>query len=538
MCEPEARDERTWLDIFRPPWGLSIVWFVMPILATIVRLGLGGVKPYDYWWPIVQGRAMEQLGGIAEQNLFLFTMPSDAFHYNQPWLAQWAMWLGVSQLGHASLAWGAALMFAAGLIGAMCFALSRGAGPRWVGGVASVAAIIASSGMSVRTQMFAPLCFVLVVSVAYQIYERHMGWRSSFALLAIGSAIWANVHGTFILAPLLVGALGVGELIDTRRDLVAWMKRWGGAVAACVVGALINPKGLFVYYYAVMLPLQMKQGGDGMAVSEWMPLEATSAGGLFFYSVSVAALGGAAWLRARGRLGTGPVILLLGMTALGWGAARNLLWWGYVVLFVFASVLPKAAPEEPVATPVSFAHLGFALSLLVGGFLCLPELPAFTALTANEHVGSRSAHLPSRYAGMRMFNTETPLESIKLLEQRGYPGELYHAQSVGGLVEYAMARDEPRQVAFVDQRFEMTPDQVWLDYTHIARARTGWSERLDWYGVETLLLDRFESPELDDVVARDARWVAVHHEMSFTIYMRAPLPEAWRQESGSVMVRE
>lgn len=538
MSEPGARPEQSWLDVFRPPWGLSVVWLAMPILATIVRLGLGGVKPYDYWWPIVQGRAMEQLGRIPEQNLFLFTMPADAFHYNQPWLAQWSMWFGVSHFGHASLAWCAALMFAGGIVGAMLFALSRGAGARSVGVVASVAAIIASPGMSVRTQMFAPLCFVLIVYVAYQIFDRRMSWRYSLPLLALGSAVWANVHGTFILAPLLVGALGVGELVDTRRELVAWLKRWGGAVAACVVGALVNPKGLFVYYYAVMLPLQMKQGGDGLAVSEWMPLDLSSLGGIFFYAVSILALVLAGWLRLRGRLGTGPLILLLGMTVLGWGAARNLLWWGYVVLFVFAPVLPRDPPEEPVALPMSLVHLGFALALISGGVLCLPELPAFNVLTAEEHIGSRSAHLPPRYASMRMFNTETPLESMKLLEERGYPGELYHAQSVGGLVEYVMARDEPRQVAFVDQRFEMTPEAIWLDYAHIARARSGWADRLDWYGVETLLLDRFESPELDAEIERGSEWVAVHREMSFTIYMREPLPQEWTPVDASVVVGE
>ena len=124
-------------------------------MCVVARVALVPNPPNDYWWPIVQGRAMEQLGHIPASNLFLYTIPADAPFMNQPWLAQRSMWEVVEHLGHGAMVWLHALLISGAVLIALEFATRRKHAPRALGALAGLGVILASSGISIRTRMFA-----------------------------------------------------------------------------------------------------------------------------------------------------------------------------------------------------------------------------------------------------------------------------------------------------------------------------------------------------------------------------------------------
>ncbi len=78
-------------DHFAWPLSLDAVWLISPVFLVAAAAVLSPVWPHDYFWPLVQGRACVQLGAIPTENAFLFTLPAEAPFFDQPWLAQLAM---------------------------------------------------------------------------------------------------------------------------------------------------------------------------------------------------------------------------------------------------------------------------------------------------------------------------------------------------------------------------------------------------------------------------------------------------------------
>jgi hypothetical protein len=81
-------------------------------------------------------------------------------------------------------------------------------------------------------------------------------------------------------------------------------------------------------------------------------------------------------------------------------------------------------------------------------------------------------------------------------------------------------------VAFVDQRFELTPASLWRDYFAIGLARPRFRQLLDRYEIGTLLIDERENAPLVDAVARDTEWRLVSRELSYRLYERGVTPRA------------
>ena len=91
----------------RPGWppGLDAVWLTMPFVALLMRVGLKPAPPQDYWWPMVQGRAIAEGGARLTTNTFVYTVDAGAAFFNQPWLAGWSMYQVHAALGDAGLTW-------------------------------------------------------------------------------------------------------------------------------------------------------------------------------------------------------------------------------------------------------------------------------------------------------------------------------------------------------------------------------------------------------------------------------------------------
>ena len=143
------RDHLSW------PLSLEAVWLASPLFLVAVVALLSPVLPHDYFWALVQGRACVQLGAIPTENAFLFTLPAETPFFDQPWLAQLAMFGAHTLGGHSLNVVVLALCLCLGLALAMDTALRLGADARAVALIALFSVPVLAIGAGVRTQMFA-----------------------------------------------------------------------------------------------------------------------------------------------------------------------------------------------------------------------------------------------------------------------------------------------------------------------------------------------------------------------------------------------
>lgn len=516
--------------MWRRWFGIGLLWFCAPLYALVVRIGLTAVSPHDYWWPIVQGRAAERLGEIPDSNLFLFTMEQSAAFFNQPWLAQRFMWQ-IHAWGGVS--WGVytnALLVCSAFLVLLWGSRQLGASMRLNAVMAMLAAIFASSGMSVRTQMFAVPCFAATYMSLF-LFSRYgfARWRYLLVLL-VAVPLWANVHGSFILATLMAGGFGLGKCLEVHglRYRVEVAGVWGALIAVIVGLSCVTPHGVDVFLY--VLDLQSKMGG-GANVSEWAPM-AFEGEGLLFYGAAI--VSGVCALFWRRHVGLGPLIVMAGLLWLAVTGRRNLIWWAMssqVILAVGGTYWWRMkrgvkAKVETTRTAETFINLVLCVVLWAGAVSCLPGGRAFKVLTADVpaeegELKDASLHLP--YVGYEALNREHPLKTLKMLGDRVKAGEkirLFHAQSIGGVVEYAMATPERRDVAFVDQRFELIPMEVWQDYARVEGGLEGYEDVLVRHEITHMLVDRRGAGGLIAKLSEGNAWCEVGDELEFVLYAR------------------
>ena len=492
-------------------------------MCVVARVALVPNPPNDYWWPIVQGRAMEQLGHIPASNLFLYTIPADAPFMNQPWLAQRSMWEVVEHLGHGAMVWLHALLIAGAVLIALEFATRRKHAPRALGALAGLGVILASSGISIRTRMFAYPLMICVLGISLLVSERKLRWRW-MGLACAAAVVWANVHGSFLLAPLLVGAVGFGEALDrfieSREVDRGRLLRWGGAVTVIVLATLLNPYGVHVWTYAFSLSSKMSGG----SVTEWEPF-ALDAVGIFFYASLAASTLFGCW-RHRD-VGWRALVPLLGLAVLAATSSRSAIWWGLSLVVCLAPLttrvplLAGSAGEEDAEVTRTEGSINLVLScvLMLAFLVLLPGLPGHAFLTAGGDPSASEGFLP--YKGYETMDRQHPLRIIGDLSNKGYKGRLFHAQAIGGALEFSLAKEAPAQVAFVDQRFGIIPEDVWEDYFAIMAAKEGWGAKLEAHEVETILIDKQESPALSRALLESSDWEKVDEEFAFELFRRS-----------------
>ncbi|MFU8805888.1 MAG: hypothetical protein ACNA8W_18895, partial [Bradymonadaceae bacterium] len=158
--------------LLRWPLPLAALWVTIPVVGLVLRLCFEPTTPYDYWWSLVMGRLIAEGPGIAESNLFLYTLAEAESFHNQPWLAQWLMYRVYDWGSHAGLAVLRTAMAAVTWAGLIALALRRSTDPRWVGALAMGLVVVGGQVFGVRTQIFAFLPYLVLVGVLVEIADR------------------------------------------------------------------------------------------------------------------------------------------------------------------------------------------------------------------------------------------------------------------------------------------------------------------------------------------------------------------------------
>jgi hypothetical protein len=237
------------------------------VVALVALLNAPRQVIGDTWFNLVLGREIVERGLVTRNEL-------TAEAWGAPWIdLQWLAHLlhyAIVQLvGLPGLVWIASLLTCSALLAGSGFALAQGATP----GRTLLAGVLALAGLmpqSVRAQTFAlPL---LVIFLCLLAADAERAARRTWWLVPC-AALWGNLHGSALLAPLLGALLAVARVLDAararRRPDLGLLVRDLLLAAACGGALLASPYGVRVleYYRAIL-----DNSAFRAHLGEWGPL--------------------------------------------------------------------------------------------------------------------------------------------------------------------------------------------------------------------------------------------------------------------------
>jgi hypothetical protein len=330
--------------------------------------------------------------------------------------------------------------------------------------LAAVAMVVASGLWSERPYMVGFIGLCLVWSA--------LDGRISHWWLVPTLWVWANSHGSFPLALVLVGAALFGTVVDQRTGGAdVDVRREVMVLRSVVLGAVLavlSPLGFDVLTF----PLSAFGRSDTFGlIVEWQAPRFTSAAERAFLVLIAAAI--VAVVRTRRWRDVLPVVAFV-MAALI--AQRNVVMAVPILVPVIAGGLPRWGALEATARPRIGRPLG---AVAIGLTIALVGV----GLTA---------------PGVGLAGYPTHL--LAFTDDRG-DGRLVTQDFVGNLLEVL---DGAGADVFMDDRVDMFPDSVVEDYQMLSGAAPGWDSVLDRADADAVVWQRADP--LGSVLAADPRW--------------------------------
>jgi len=444
------------------------------------------------------------------------------------WLADIASALAYRVAGWGGLLAASTLTIVAAHVILFRFLVGRGDDVLVAFGAVVGAAATASSHWLARPHLLTVLFLVIWTVVLEQVLSGRWPRRALLGLPPL-ALVWANVHGGFLVAFVVLACYTAGAVVTAlrpgaaRRPEADLARRLLPSLAAtllgCVACVLVNPWGWRLPWHLVTF---FAHRGPALSVTtEFEPAALDDRAGValvVFLALAVAAIAGAAV--SAGRLVAGPdrrpdetsSILPGTLLALGVTTVMAFVSIRHVEVMVIFGALVIAGGFSRLARSRSDAGTQALLETLRrrerrggGGALAL-VLAAICVLAL-------AGRLPLAGFDSRQF----PVSAVAALIDDGPApdGPVFTPDIWGGylLLEWPQAR------VFVDGRWDMYGDAFFERYSGIYLGRPGWSEALRKSGVSVAILPP-EAP-LAEAMRTSAEWTLWRSDATALVFKRA-----------------
>ncbi|MEO7231063.1 MAG: hypothetical protein ABIZ30_10790 [Candidatus Limnocylindrales bacterium] len=488
--------------LIRPTLGelWTFLAVALPVLAALIAT----LPTVDLAYQLRAGAEILDGQGIPTSDTWTFTAAG------LPWLDQ---------------QWGAQVVLAATyqVAGWTGLAIFRAALVGLVAGLILLAVRLRAPEMRSRTAALLGLAAFVVMAPALALRPQLLGmvlFAATLAILAgrrarpravwlvpVLAVLWANVHGSFILAPVLVG---LAWLEDTTERSTRGRATF---LAALATGAatLVTPFGFGAWGYAVGITANRQVTAQ---VSEWQPPTITDVPGMIFWG-SVVLVGGAALLLIRrGRGAPDPwaaVLALIAFGTLGAMTGRGLAWWPGVAVVTLAGLV---AQTGPIGIPAPRTTRGSKLNALVAGVLVVAGIALLPAWRPVD---------PDLGVPRGLLGQAPPGITAALRELATSADRVWNPQVWGSWLEFAV----PKPMYAFDSRIEVIPAEVWSDASVVAAAGSGWDQILERGGATIVITDDPETSPLAAALATvplgpaASAWHRVYADSEGSIWVRS-----------------
>jgi hypothetical protein len=437
-----------------PVVSLARLWLFLGVALPVLAAVLGPLSTVDLTYQLRAGDGILRTGTLPDRDTWTFLAA------DQPWLdQQWGAQVVLAAIfrggGWTGLVILRAALTALIVLAPLWVALGAGLSSRVATLLVLTAFAVAAPAMALRPQLLGMACFALTLIL---ISERRRHPRLIW-LVPVAACAWANLHGSFVLAPLMLGLAWLEDLYDRRltsRTMIV-------ALAATIVATCLTPHGPTVWGYAVGLGVDPEVT---RRISEWQPSTVRTVPGLLFIGSMAAVV---VYIARRVIPTPWPTLAWLGVfAALGLYAERGVAWWPWVAAVVIAPMIAASTPDRAVrGKAVGSRRLNAAVAGVIAAAV-LFALPLW-----------RPTH-PGTGVPIGVL-TEAPLGVATELRALVQPGDrVLNPQLWGSWLEWAV----PDARYAVDSRIELVPGEAWLRYESMLSGTLTGSEDLDRLGVD------------------------------------------------------
>ena len=464
------------------------VWASAVVLLSLAIGLMFRLRSVDLAYHVRAGTAMLSSGHLPGVDSYTFTAAGHAW-LDQQWLAQ-----VIIALGYRAGGWPAVAILHAALVGTTFWFLwlacrARGASAR-TSSVLTFCGLAVSflyTGMRPQTIAYPLFTAMLWILAGRRTHPRRL------LILPPLVAVWANLHGSFVLAPTLIGL----TWLEDRRD------RPDASTSTLVVGivsllaTLVSPYGIGAWRYAIGITTNTRILGT---VQEWQATSIRTVDGTVFFLSVLAVV--AYLVRREERTDIFSLIWLGVFFLLSLPAMRGLVWWGFVFPVVIAGVATREAGPASRTERRGSPSLNAVIVLAMVAFVAV-ELP-----WARDRIDPASGS-----SALLGFAPQVLVDATALSVPRG--ARVFVSQPLASWFEFAL----PSNPVFVDSRIEIFPDLVWDDYLDVMAAREGWQSILDRWHVDAVVLREVDNV-LESHIAQDPGWHLVTQNDDGFVFVR------------------
>lgn len=341
----------------------------------------------------------------------------------------------------------------------------------------------------VRAQIFG----WLFLSIVLLLLDLENVWIFA-GLLAI--AVWANLHASVLIAPVIVGAWAAGTWIEDRSWTVR-VERNIVLAAGSLVAVCFTPLLWHLPLYAVDLETSVIRS----AIAEWQPADLLFPGmawGLLPL-MGICCYFGIAAPRERWRDG-----MMFAVAAIIAGiAVRHIPLAAMLIAPMAAQRLSSVVPSHARINAVMQEHFSEVLVYVCSAMVC-------------GIIVLNLAHVP-QIAGVTL-----PKRAIVSLAD--LPGT--HNLYCEDFAWCSLALEQSNVRTFLDGRCDPFPARVWKDYLSVERVAPKWASVLENWHVDSVLVDKNNS--LAQALALRRDWHLFYHDRRYEIFLRQDVRTAQR----------
>jgi hypothetical protein len=509
----ENRDSR---DNRRAGWKFAPRPVAILIIVVAAIFWLYSRQPLhhtDLWGHLAYGRLIWQSGSLPATEPFM-PLAREVPLVDTAWLTQVGGYIAYSLGGPP------AIQFLHGLAIVICCGfLAQGVFLRTNSLLCSVAGLALFDALNwyqfqiVRPQMAGLVCCAALLAM---ITGRRWHAYYWFAI-PIMLALWASLHGSFIIGLAYLACAAAGRAIDVWRRARrltaplrdARVRRLSVVIGLAALAVFVNPYGVRLYSEV----LAFSRSPNLRALLEWQMLDLSSTQGRIAAGVAVGLI--IVLLLSPRRVAAGELLALVALGLFALWSARMLIWWTPVAAHALAihaheawrRFLPavNVAPAARRSAKWTTVSLGIFFVSIVATPLGIQILTGKTPELA------------------RSVSVQTPLGATEWLKEHPPEGQIFNVYEWG---DYLVWAGPPHLKVFVTSQAHLVPPDVWRDYLAVIRQRSRYEEILDQYGVTTVMLDKPRREALIRRLKQDDRWRSVFEDELAVVLTRAKGPAA------------
>jgi hypothetical protein len=463
---------------------MTHVWIAIVIATPLINAFMSKMPAADLAYQIRAGNIMLRTHSLLRTDIFTFTVPGRAW-VNQQWGAQLLL-----EATHRLGEWNAIVLLH-GLLASTAFVFvflacrRKGASTRTAALLSVAGFWVARQNLAMRPQLIGVLLFSMTLWI---LAGRRGSPRLLWALPAL-MLVWVNVHGSFVLLPLLLGL----AWLEDRKDSPRTARTALAAGAASLFATLANPFGLGVWGYAAGLGTNST---ITQRVTEWAPPTIREYSGIVFFASALIVAG--YLVRRKAPVAWPQLFWLAGFFVLALPALRGVVWWGLVFPVVVAGLVTrKADADEQRGSP--FMNALLVTTIVAAAIIVMPLWRG------------------SSPTGASTFLDQAPASLVEATEAGVPPGSrLFVSQTYASWFELEL----PSMPVFVDSRIELFPTSIWDAYLDISSAREGWQATLDRWNVDAVVINPDQDGPLIAHIKDDPAWRLAFKDESGYLFVR------------------